>query len=83
MQANLEVRIAERTRDLALAAEVGRNLAQVRSLDQLLQDASELIRERFNLYHVQIYLADIAQQTLILRGGAGQAARSCSVAATN
>ena len=75
VQANLEVRIAERTRDLALAAEVGRNLAQVRSLDQLLQDASELIRERFNLYHVQIYLADIAQQTLILRGGAGQAAR--------
>lgn len=75
VQANLEVRIAERTRDLALAAEVGRNLAQVRDLDRLLQEASELIRERFNLYHVQIYLADVAQQTLILRGGAGQAAR--------
>lgn len=75
VQANLEVRIAERTRDLALAAEVGRNLAQVRDLDQLLQEASELIRERFDLYHVQIYLVDVARQTLILRGGAGQAAR--------
>ena len=72
---SLEQRVQERTRDLALAAEVGRNLAQVRDLDTLLEDASELIRERFNLYHVQIYLTDSTQQILILRAGTGQAAR--------
>ncbi len=70
----LETRVAERTRDLSLAAEVGRNLAQVRDLNTLLQNAAELIKERFGLYHVQIYLTDRTQQILVLSSGTGQAA---------
>lgn len=70
----IEVRVAERTRDLALAVEIGRSLARVHDLNALLQEAAELIYDRFNLYHVQIYLADSAQKTLILRAGTGQAA---------
>ncbi len=74
-QIQLETRVAERTRDLALAAEVGHSLAQVRDLDTLLQDASELIRERFGLYHVQIYLTDSRKQILVLHAGTGLAAK--------
>ncbi len=74
-QVFLEARVAERTRDLALASEVGRSLALVHDLDTLLKEASGLIRERFNLYHVQIYLTDSNQQSLILRAGTGHAAR--------
>lgn len=72
-RANLETRVASRTRDLALAVEVGRNLTQVRDLNTLLNEATELIRHRFDLYHVQIYLANISQQSLLLRAGTGQA----------
>lgn len=71
IQASLEERIANRTRDLALAAEVSYSLAQTRDLNSLLIEATELIRERFELYHVQIYLTDSLQQSLILHAAAG------------
>lgn len=72
---DLENRVTARLRDLALAAEVGRNLTQVRDLRTLLEEAAELIRQRFDLYHVQIYLTDSVRQSLILRAGTGQAAQ--------
>ncbi len=69
--AGLEQRVEERTRDLALAAEVGRAVSQVRDLDTLLTQAVELIRARFNLYYVQIYLTDPTGRLLVLRAGTG------------
>ncbi|HLF90819.1 MAG TPA: GAF domain-containing protein [Anaerolineales bacterium] len=68
---NLEVRVAERTRDLTLSAEIGRAVAQERSLDVLLPNAVKQIREAFALYYAQIYLADPAGRSLILRAGSG------------
>ncbi|MCA9960155.1 MAG: GAF domain-containing protein [Anaerolineales bacterium] len=68
---SLEIRIEERTRDLALAAEVGRNLSQVHDQEILLTEAVDLIRERFNLYYVQVYLLDSTQKVLFLRAGTG------------
>lgn len=68
----LEGRIAERTESLELAAEVGRSVSQVRSLDVMLKDAAELIRSRFNLYYVQVYLTDAQQSSLVLKSGTGQ-----------
>ena len=41
----LESRVAERTRNLELGAEVGRTVSQVRALDVMLKDAAELIRK--------------------------------------
>ena len=67
----LEKRVAERTRDLALAAEVGRYVSQIHDLDDLLRESVELIRTWFELYHVQIYLVDEAQQTLRLVASTG------------
>ncbi len=68
---DLERRVADRTRDLALAADISRNVSQVRNLDQLLAEAVELIRSQFDLYYTQVYLTDPAGKSLILRAGTG------------
>jgi GAF domain-containing protein/HAMP domain-containing protein len=69
--ATLEQRVAERTQNLELAANVGRALSQVRDLDDLLSDATELIRSSFDLYYAQVYLIDPSASTLVLRSGTG------------
>ena len=69
--ATLESRVAERTRNLELAAEVGRTVSQVRALDVMLKDAAELIRKQFDLYYVQVYLTDPSQTNLMLQSGTG------------
>ena len=68
---SLESRVAERTRNLELSAEVGRTVSQVQALDILLKDAAELIRSRFNLYYVQVYLVNPSQTYLELQSGTG------------
>ncbi len=67
----LESRVADRTRNLELAAEVGRTVSQVRALDVMLTDAAELIRKQFDLYYVQVYLTNPSQTALILQSGTG------------
>ena len=67
----LEQRVVERTHSLELAAEVGRSVSQVRALDIMLKDAAELIRSRFDLYYVQVYLTDPSQTNLVLQSGTG------------
>ena len=67
----LEQRVADRTRNLALAAEVGRSVSQVRTLDVMLKDACELILKEFNLYYVQVYLTDASGSNLRLEAGTG------------
>ena len=71
----LERRVAERTRDLALAAEVGQAISHITNLNDLLPEAVNLIRARFHLYHVQIYLADKSGQRLRLQAATGEAGR--------
>ncbi len=71
----MEARVEERTRDLALAAEIGRRVTRVHDLDKLLTESVQLIQERFKLYHVQIYLVDAAGQNLFLHASTGEAGR--------
>ena len=68
---SLELRVAERTKSLELAAEVGRAVSQVRDLNAMLKDACELILKEFDLYYVQVYLTDASQTTLKLEAGTG------------
>lgn len=70
--ATLETRVAERTQNLELAAEVGRTVSQVRNLDVMLTEAAELIRTQFDLYYVQVYLVNPSQTYLNLQAGTGQ-----------
>jgi GAF domain-containing protein/HAMP domain-containing protein len=67
----LEQRVAERTQNLELAAEVGRSVSQVRALNVMLRDACRLILESFDLYYVQVYLTDPSQTNLVLEAGTG------------
>jgi GAF domain-containing protein/HAMP domain-containing protein len=69
----LEQRVADRTRNLELAADVGRAVSQVSALDVMLKDAAEIIRSRFDLYYVQVYLTNPNQTALILKAGTGNA----------
>lgn len=67
----LEERVADRTRNLELAAEVGRAVSQVRKLEIMLKDACELILEEFNLNYVQVYLTNPSRTLLKLEAGTG------------
>ena len=69
---SLEQQVEERTVDLSLSIEVGQRAAAIRDLDALLPTIVEFIRERFNLYHVQIYLVNDLRQDLVLAAGTGQ-----------
>ena len=73
LSASLEERVAARTLDITLAAEIGRRLAQEREIDQLLNDTVNLIQSNFNLYHVQVYLTNTTGDRLILRAATGAA----------
>ena len=72
---SLEQRVAERTQNLELAAEVGRTISQVRALDAVLKDACDLILKEFKLYYVQIYLTNPNQTNLVLEAGTGEVGR--------
>lgn len=70
---HLVERVAERTRDLQLAAEIGRTTAEkVTNLDEMLKTAAEMIYARFPEYYVQIYLADSDSHSIALHAGAGE-----------
>jgi putative methionine-R-sulfoxide reductase with GAF domain len=75
LSTSLEQRVAERTRDLEIVAEVSTATATILRTDQLLQEAVDLTKERFKLYHSHIYLLDPAGENLVLAAGAGEPGR--------
>ncbi len=78
---DLEVRVEERTRELAdvsekmrrralrleASAEVAHAISTVRDLDLLLPQVAQLISERFGWYHVGIFLVDEARRFAVLK----------------
>jgi len=71
----LEQRVADRTRDLEIVAEVGTATATILDSKRLLQEVVDLTKERFNLYHSHIYLLDEESTNLVLTAGAGEPGR--------
>lgn len=67
----LEKRVREGTRNLDLAAEIGRSSSRIRNLEEMLPKAVTMIQKRFNLYHTQIYLVDETEKSLVMRAGTG------------
>ncbi|MFN8463853.1 MAG: GAF domain-containing protein [Anaerolineales bacterium] len=62
---DLEQRVQERTRDLEdqserlrAAAEISKNTASLKRLDEALERSAKLILDRFKYYHVGIYIID-------------------------
>ncbi|MFQ5615067.1 MAG: GAF domain-containing protein, partial [Anaerolineales bacterium] len=79
----LEQRVAARTHDLEqrstyleAAAEVSRAVAAILNPDPLIRKIVDLIRERFNLYYVGLFMVDEAGEWAILRAGTGEAGRA-------
>jgi putative methionine-R-sulfoxide reductase with GAF domain/uncharacterized membrane protein len=69
----LEQRVADRTQDLEnqslrlrVAAEIARDAASSRDLQELLNRAADLIVNRFNFYHIGIFLIDNNKEYAVL-----------------
>jgi len=58
LQSSLELRVADATRDLELAAEVSQKVSMLRDVDTMLAQAADRIRDRFDLYYTQVYITD-------------------------
>lgn len=71
----LEHRIAERTRGLRAAADISRATTTVLDPDELQRETVDLIRERFDLYYVGLFLVDETEAYAVLRAGTGEAGR--------
>jgi PAS domain S-box-containing protein len=70
-----EEAVAKRAAELQTVAEVSTTTATTLEPDRLLQAVVDLTKERFELYHAHIYLADDTWQTLLLAAGAGEVGR--------
>jgi signal transduction histidine kinase len=64
-----------RARELETVAVVSTTASTTLDPDVLLQSVVDLTKERFNLYHAHIYLADESWSTLLLAAGAGEVGR--------
>jgi GAF domain-containing protein len=80
VRSSLESQVDERTatleqRSLYLqaSADVGRAVSSVLDLEQLIQQVVNLIRERFELYYVGLFLVDDQGEWAVLRAGTGEA----------
>lgn len=78
----LEQQVADRTRDLEQrseylegAAEVSRAANSILEPDALISQVVNLIRERFDLYYVGLFLVDQSQEWAVLQAGTGVAGR--------
>ncbi len=63
------------TIQMEVAAGVAAATTSILDLDRLLASAVELIRERFDLYYVGVFLVDERNEWAILRAGTGSAGR--------
>ena len=79
----LEQRVFERTADLErrtlqvqVAAQVAREIASTQGMEELLNHAVNLIRDRFGFYHAGIFLMDARGEYAVLYAATGEAGRS-------
>ncbi len=84
--AELERRVAERTRELQgvnyalqrravqleASADVGRVITSIFDVDQLLRRTADLIRDHFGFYHAAVFLTDETGEWAVLREATGE-----------
>lgn len=79
----LEQRVEERTRDLErrsaylkASTDVSYVVSSILSPEQLEQEVVELIRERFGMYYVGLFVVDQSNEWAVLRAGTGEAGKA-------
>lgn len=75
IQAALEAQSRQRVQ-LQTAAEVAAAATSILDLDELMQGSVNLIKERFDLYYVGLFLVDSATGHAVLRAATGDAGRA-------
>lgn len=70
--ANLEQRVAARTHDLQIAADVSTQLTTILDLNELLPQVAAQTCEGYDLYHASVYLFNVADNTLNLKASVGR-----------
>ncbi len=82
-RAALEERVQERTHaisrrlvQLRTASEISRTISALSDPDTLLAKVCELIKERFDLYYVGVFLLDANREFAVLQAGTGEAGRN-------
>lgn len=71
----LERRVAERTRDLSITAEIGHAAAAQNDPRNLMDEVVDLIQRRFGFYHAQVFLVDEEGSSANLAASTGRAGR--------
>lgn len=82
---SLEQRVVERTTELErrslqlqAATEVGRAATSILDAETLIRQVVQLIQQRFDLYHVGLFILDETGEWAVYRAGAGEAGRELS-----
>ena len=75
--------LQKRAAELQTVAKVGTTASTVLNPDELLQSVVDLTKERFDLYHAHVYLADDAWSLLLLAAGSGEVGRQMVEAGWN
>jgi GAF domain-containing protein len=73
--ANLEQTVQDRTQGLRVAAEISQATTVMEDPDTLMAQAVNLVRDRFSLYYVGVFLMDKSERWIVLRAGTGEAGR--------
>jgi len=83
VQTSLEEQITERTarlqqrsRYLEASIEIGRAASSILDSDELIQHVVNLIRNRFDLYYVGLFLIDPGAEWAVLKAGTGEAGKA-------
>ncbi len=69
----VEEQLLKHTQRLETLAVLSEHLNAILDFDQLLYELVHQIRDRFDYYHVHIYLLDESKQDLVMRSGVGEA----------
>ncbi len=79
LRGSLEERVAERTAQLSVSAEVSRAITSVLDPDNLIRQVAQLITDRFGVYYAAVFLLDELGRFAVLREATGAAGTPSAV----